>query len=164
MTNSDCVRATGNETAASEQLLAAAAQAVSERDAAIVAGTAPPRSWVRSRSKAANPSQVYSVRIPTALIVALREMADARGMTVSALIRDWTSERLAVELSDDRVSPPPDPTGLAVSALRTVADLLEDGALPPDASMVAKLLHSEPQTPIKNHNQTEDPLPTASGT
>lgn len=72
----------------SEEVLAAAAEVVHEQDAAIVAGTAPPRSWVHTRARAADPAQVYSVRIPTALITALRKAADAREMAVSALIEN----------------------------------------------------------------------------
>ena len=141
MTDTDGARAADKASAGSEEALAAAGEAVDEQDAAIIAGTAPHRSWVPTRARSADPAQVYSVRIPTALITALRKAADARDMTVSALIREWTSERLVAELNNDSAAQPPDPTGLAVSALRTVADLLEDGSLEPDPTMLAKLLH-----------------------
>lgn len=124
--------------------LAAAAAEVQAHDAAIDAGTSPPRSWIQTRTRAADPAQVYSVRIPTQLIVELRKAADQRDMTVSALIREWTSERLAAELNDGQSLRDSDPADLAASALRNLADLIESGAVRPDPSMVAALAATGP--------------------
>jgi DNA-binding transcriptional MerR regulator len=43
------------------------------------------------------PSQVYSVRIPAVRLEELRRLAEERDLPPSALMRDWTLDRLAIE-------------------------------------------------------------------
>lgn len=52
---------------------------------------------VRSMRAPKEPSQVYSVRIPTDRLDQLRRLAAARGAAPTALIRDWVVERLDAE-------------------------------------------------------------------
>jgi hypothetical protein len=44
-----------------------------------------------------DPAQVYSLRIPVAQIEELRQLAADKGVTPSALMREWVLERLAAE-------------------------------------------------------------------
>jgi hypothetical protein len=44
-----------------------------------------------------DPAQVYSLRIPVAQIEELRQLAAGKGVTPSALMREWVLERLAAE-------------------------------------------------------------------
>ncbi len=50
---------------------------------------------------AAEPSQVYSVRIPVSRIEELRALATREGKQPSAMIRDWILRRLDVELQHE---------------------------------------------------------------
>jgi hypothetical protein len=52
---------------------------------------------VRSRRRAEDPSQVYSIRIPVARLEQLRRLAESRGMTPTALARLWVLQRLDQE-------------------------------------------------------------------
>jgi hypothetical protein len=52
---------------------------------------------VRSRRPAQEPSQVYSLRIPVERLEELRQLAAARHLTPSALMRSWVLERLELE-------------------------------------------------------------------
>jgi hypothetical protein len=54
------------------------------------------RSYTRART-AVEPSQVYSVRVPTQLLQDLRQAAERRAMTPSALMRQWVIDKLAEE-------------------------------------------------------------------
>jgi hypothetical protein len=44
-----------------------------------------------------DPAQVYSLRIPVAQIEELRQLAAGKGVTPSALMREWVLERMAAE-------------------------------------------------------------------
>src|ERR1035441_6859356 len=44
-----------------------------------------------------DPAQVYSLRIPVAQIEELRQLAADKGVTPSALMREWVLERMAAE-------------------------------------------------------------------
>jgi hypothetical protein len=58
----------------------------------------------RGRKRAADPSQVYSVRIPVSKLRKLRELAEQRGVQPTALIRQWVIEQLdetAAEVHED---------------------------------------------------------------
>lgn len=74
-----------------EQLIAAAeaAEAELERSEDIT--------FVRTRARAKDPSQVYSVRIPVEQIDRLRSRAEERGIGATVLMRQWVLERLAAE-------------------------------------------------------------------
>jgi len=50
---------------------------------------------------AAEPAQVYSVRIPVDRLDQLRRLAAERGLKPSALMREWVIERLEDELTHD---------------------------------------------------------------
>jgi AraC-like DNA-binding protein len=52
---------------------------------------------VRARRQAAEPSQVYSIRVPVDRIVQLRRLADQRGMAPTVLMRQFVLERLDQE-------------------------------------------------------------------
>ena len=55
--------------------------------------------WVFVRPRPAKePSQVYSVRLPTTVVEELRVLAGARGAAPTSLIRDWLLERLDEEI------------------------------------------------------------------
>lgn len=58
----------------------------------------PTANAVRSRNRANDPATVYSVRIPVSRIEQLRVFAENRGVTPSALIRQWVDERLTAEI------------------------------------------------------------------
>jgi hypothetical protein len=51
----------------------------------------------RRRHAPRDPAQVYSLRIPVAQIDELRQLAADKGVTPSALMREWVLERLAAE-------------------------------------------------------------------
>jgi hypothetical protein len=44
-----------------------------------------------------DPAQVYSLRIPVAQLEELRQLAAGKGVTPSALMREWVLERMAAE-------------------------------------------------------------------
>lgn len=46
------------------------------------------------------PAQVYSLRVPADKLEQLRELAADKGVTPSALMRDWVLERLDAEQAD----------------------------------------------------------------
>ena len=59
--------------------------------------------WVRHQAPPKNPSAVYSVRIPVDRIEELRELAAARGVAPTALIRTWVLAQLdAANKPDER--------------------------------------------------------------
>ena len=65
----------------------------------------------RGRRRAADPSQVYAVRIPVSRLRRLREVAASLKMQPTALIRQWVIERLdAIDASSishlDEPQPP----------------------------------------------------------
>jgi len=57
-------------------------------------GEVMPARGQRGRKRAADPSQVYSVRIPVSKLRKLRELAEQRGIQPTVLIREWIIERL----------------------------------------------------------------------
>lgn len=57
-------------------------------------GEIAPAPGQRGRRRAADPSQVYAVRIPVSRLRRLREVAASRKMQPTALIRQWVIERL----------------------------------------------------------------------
>lgn len=74
-----------------EQLIAAATAAEAELEGS------DDIAFVRTRSKAKDPSQVYSVRIPVEQIDRLRSRAEERGIGATVLMRQWVLERLTAE-------------------------------------------------------------------
>lgn len=50
--------------------------------------------YTRHRRRAENPSTVYTVRIPADRIEQLREVAEARGVAPTALMRGWVLAQL----------------------------------------------------------------------
>jgi Arc/MetJ family transcription regulator len=50
--------------------------------------------WVRHREPSSSPTAVYSVRIPVDRLEELRELAAARGVQPTALIRAWVLAHL----------------------------------------------------------------------
>jgi hypothetical protein len=56
---------------------------------------------VRSRRRAKEPAQVYSLRIPVEKLAELRRLAEERHLTPSALMRSWVLERLEQESSGE---------------------------------------------------------------
>jgi len=57
-------------------------------------GEIAPAPGQRGRRRAADPSQVYAVRIPVSRLRRLREVAASLKMQPTALIRQWVIERL----------------------------------------------------------------------
>jgi hypothetical protein len=57
-------------------------------------GEIAPAPGQRGRKRAADPSQVYAVRIPVSRLRRLREVADSLNIQPSALMRQWVIERL----------------------------------------------------------------------
>ena len=55
--------------------------------------------YVRNRTRAKDPSQVYSLRIPVHRLEELRLVAVAAGLEPSVLMRQWVLERLDAERS-----------------------------------------------------------------
>ena len=51
----------------------------------------------RRKNPPRDPAQVYSLRIPVDQIGELRQLASDRGVTPSALMREWVLERIAAE-------------------------------------------------------------------
>jgi hypothetical protein len=51
----------------------------------------------RRKNPPRDPAQVYSLRIPVDQIEELRQLASDRGVTPSALMREWVLERIAAE-------------------------------------------------------------------
>lgn len=74
-----------------EELIAAAEAAEAEFEAA------DDITFVRTRARAKDPSQVYSVRIPVDQIDRLRSTAEERGIGPTVLMRQWVLERLGSE-------------------------------------------------------------------
>ncbi|HEY0638258.1 MAG TPA: hypothetical protein VGD67_11480 [Pseudonocardiaceae bacterium] len=74
-------------------------------DAAVAdaeAGSDAEAAWVRHREPSSSPTAVYSVRIPVDRLAELRELAAARGMQPTALIRAWVLAQLdAAREADD---------------------------------------------------------------
>ena len=60
-------------------------------------GAVGPQPGQRARRHASDPAQVYSVRIPVGRIEELRQLAQARGVAPTALLRQFVIERLDVE-------------------------------------------------------------------
>ena len=53
----------------------------------------------------ADPMVGITVRLPASTLNAARAVAAQRGMRVTALLREWTEQQLADEVSEDRVVP-----------------------------------------------------------
>lgn len=51
----------------------------------------------RSNRPAAEPSQVYSIRIPVSHLGRIRALASGSGIAPTAMLRDWILDRLAIE-------------------------------------------------------------------
>jgi hypothetical protein len=85
----------------------------------------------RGRRRAADPSQVYTVRIPVSQLRKLREVADSLNVQPSALIRQWVIERLdaldASSVSDLDESQPPDSGGINLGPRRVPVTPEPDG-------------------------------------
>jgi hypothetical protein len=75
-------------------MLAREAAEAEERADAEERGETTPAPGQRGRRRAADPSQVYAVRIPVSQLRKLREAADSLHMQPSVLIRQWVIERL----------------------------------------------------------------------
>lgn len=95
-----------------------------------------PAGGQRGRKAAADPSQVYSVRIPVHRLEELRAMAADRGMAPTALLRQFVLERLDREATPLQVTAMParDPDEIRIGPSRTapladVVDLAQRQAL-----------------------------------
>ncbi len=75
-------------------LLAREAAEAEARAEAEERGEVEPARGQRGRRPAADPSQVYAVRIPVSRLQELRQVADKLGVPPTALIRQWVIERL----------------------------------------------------------------------
>lgn len=75
----------------SDVIAAEAEQAEEHRD------DAPTTPGYRRTRPAREPAQVYSLRVPVDRLEQLRELAADKGVTPSALMREWVLERLDVE-------------------------------------------------------------------
>jgi hypothetical protein len=77
-------------------------------------GEVEPARGQRGRQRAADPSQVYAVRIPVSRLRELRQVADLTGIPPTTLIREWVIERLEklhVDAADlDQDGPPVSPS------------------------------------------------------
>lgn len=102
-------------------MLAREAAEAEEHAEAEERGEITPTSGQRGRKRAADPSQVYAVRIPVSQLRKLREAADSLNMQPSALIRQWVIERLdALDASNtsDLHDPLPDSGGVKLGPRR----------------------------------------------
>jgi hypothetical protein len=103
-------------------MLAREAAEAEERADAEERGEVTPAPGQRGRKRAADPSQVYAVRIPVSQLRKLREAADSINMQPSALIRQWVIERLdaldASSVSDLDQSQRPDAGGINLGPRR----------------------------------------------
>jgi hypothetical protein len=77
----------------------------------------------RGRRRAADPSQVYSIRIPVSRLDQLRLLAESRGMAPTALVRQFVLSALDEAASPPRVAtlPPRDPNEIRLGGSRTKA-------------------------------------------
>jgi hypothetical protein len=75
-------------------LLAREAAEAEARADAEERGEAEPAPGQRGRRRAADPSQVYAVRIPVSRLRELKEVADKLDIPPTTLIRQWVMERL----------------------------------------------------------------------
>jgi hypothetical protein len=73
-------------------------QIVAEEAAASEAARDDDAVYVRNRTTAKDPSQVYSLRIPVARLEELRVIAERQSLPPSALMRRWVLERLDQEI------------------------------------------------------------------
>ena len=71
-------------------------------------GETAPTPGQRGRKRAADPSQVYAVRIPVSRLRRLQEVAASLNVQPTALIRQWVIERLD-ELDRGSISRPDEP-------------------------------------------------------
>lgn len=77
-----------------QELLAREAEEAEERADAEERGEVAPSPGQRGRRQAADPSQVYAVRIPASRLRELRELADRLDIPPTTLIRQWVLEQL----------------------------------------------------------------------
>ncbi len=76
------------------EVLAREASEAETRAEAEERGEIAPMRGQRGRKRAADPSQVYAVRIPVSKLRRLRQLAEELEIAPSALIRQWVIERL----------------------------------------------------------------------
>lgn len=110
-------------------MLAREAAEAEEHAEAEERGEITPASGQRGRKRAADPSQVYAVRIPVSQLRKLREAADSLNMQPSALIRQWVIERLdALDAgsASDLHDPLPDKGGVKLGPRRVPVALERD--------------------------------------
>jgi hypothetical protein len=88
------------------EILAREAAEAEARAEAEERGEAAPTPGQRGRKRAADPSQVYAVRIPVSRLRRLRELADELEIAPSALIRQWVIERLDKSDTQDHQAAP----------------------------------------------------------
>lgn len=115
-------------------MLAREAAEAEERADAEERGEITPSPGQRGRRRAADPSQVYAVRIPVSQLRKLREAADHLNMQPSVLIRQWVIERLddldTSSVSDLDEPQPPDSGGVNLGPRRVaVVDERDSGQL-----------------------------------
>ena len=84
------------------EILAREASEAEARAEAEERGEVAPMRGQRGRKRAADPSQVYTVRIPVSKLRRLRELAEELGTAPSALIRQWVIERLEESGTQDQ--------------------------------------------------------------
>lgn len=56
------------------------------------------RPQYRNRARAANPSQVYSIRMPVERVEEVRSLAEKSGVPPTAMLREWILQRLDFEV------------------------------------------------------------------
>lgn len=88
------------------QILAHEAAEAEARAEAEERGEVAPSPGQRGRKRAADPSQVYAVRIPVSKLSKLRQLAEQLDTAPTVLIRQWVIERL--DESPEATQPHPD--------------------------------------------------------
>jgi hypothetical protein len=91
-----------------QDILAREAAEAEARANAEERGEIAPTPGQRGRKRAADPSQVYAVRIPVSRLRRLQEVAASLNVQPTALIRQWVIERLD-ELDRGGISRPDEP-------------------------------------------------------
>jgi hypothetical protein len=101
------------------QVLAREAAEAEARAEAEERGEVEPTRGQRGRKRAADPSQVYSVRIPVSRLRKLRELAERSGTQPTALIREWVIERLDEQDTADHENGSQEKSGAPEQAVRS---------------------------------------------
>jgi hypothetical protein len=115
-----------------ESIRAKLAQEADEAEARAEAeerGDEMPLAGQRARRQAAEPAQVYSVRIPVERLEELRRIASGMGAAPSTLLRKWVLERLDSELSSGSISATSRATAESSDFVAKVAEAVHVGVV-----------------------------------